>query len=219
MSGDVHPELSLVQVIVMRWQLCGMCRVGRRPRARKNSGMTLAEFTTNEGTHRTDGSEQFHIAVIHDTAGNGDAAMHLCQNIIEKFGSEFLFNVTLCQVDAFEAGFVAAPATRRAAEATVVVIATDQSLPDRLCEWLDGWAAARPVSESALVLMGNKGTVADVNGRFARRLCETYAIDLITADRAGTQRLVDHFPTQTHEDKNAQSRTSAQACLGGREKI
>ena len=116
--------------------------------------MTLAEFTDRSCANGEVSRDTFYVTIIYDTAGNGFAAMRVCQQLIETFGAELLFQIAVCDLNSFERRHEYTPAMKAAKKATLVLVATNGPLPERLIGWLNGWAlnAGKP---AAIGLMTN----------------------------------------------------------------
>lgn len=120
----------------------------------------------------------FHIAVIYDSAHRAQQALKVCQRLINDFNREFLFHIALCDLSGFEAGDTPTPSMRDAAQARVLVIASNSTLTARCWDWMNHWAAARGKRLAVATLMDGFECASGVSGELDR-LCRRHGIDFI----------------------------------------
>jgi len=144
----------------------------------------MLEFSVDAGIRPTDESEHFHIAIIYDTTANGHAAMGLCQQLVNKFGSDFLFHIALCELKSFDGAHDKTPAMLSANKSALLILSIDQPLSDRPCEWLETWTSSRGDQPSVVALMGGNRAATNLNRAFLSRFCSAHQIDFIAATEA-----------------------------------
>ncbi len=146
--------------------------------------MTALDFTETTCGVKPEVPEHFHIAVIYDATRSARAALNVCNHIIAELSPDFLFHIALCDFGSFDGRHNDTPAMKSAGRASLVLIAAKVPLPERTCEWLDGWALDPDRRPRAVALMDGEQEpqAADSTRSCLAHLCAKHGIDLISTD-------------------------------------
>jgi len=94
------------------------------------------------------------LVAFHDLAARR-RAMRVCDNMVARFWPEMEFQMHWCSFDQLAAAEIARVATRHAALANIIIIATtaDAGVPETVKLWMNEWCPQRHGREGALIAL------------------------------------------------------------------
>jgi hypothetical protein len=95
------------------------------------------------------------ILVAFDDSDARRRAMRVCDDMVARFWPEMEFQVHWCSFDQLANEAAATEATRRAATASMVIVASNAAnhLPELVHAWTEEWSARRQGREGALIAL------------------------------------------------------------------
>ncbi|HVV00921.1 MAG TPA: hypothetical protein VHH88_06130 [Verrucomicrobiae bacterium] len=99
------------------------------------------------------------VVILHEDDATRAEAVEFCDRLVQRFWSSHEFDFSWWPFSKLRAGPDASEAASKAAQADMVVLATQPAaeLPEWLQSWIEGWIRERGDREGALVALGDPG--------------------------------------------------------------
>ncbi len=140
------------------------------------------------------------VVVIYEDAGAQQTAVAFCDCLLQRFSAEEGFDVSWWPFDRLQMAENAETATRKAAEAEIVVFAsrTGGTFPAFMQAWTERWIAERQELEGALVGLyvsdSDAAGTSDEFHNYLRRVAHRAGMDFLTEVPQQIAHLVPESP-------------------------